>query len=60
VSDGTTASQGYQAEGTSQPRSTIEFFNPDRTRAGYGKAQGGTVEFFNPDSSRRGFGKGGK
>lgn len=38
--------------------STIEFYNPDGTRAGYGKTSpGGTVEFFNPDSSRAGYGK---
>lgn len=48
-----------QQPGVSQPSQTIEFYNPNGSRAGYGKVgPGGSVEFFNPNSSRSGFGKG--
>jgi len=43
--------------GHSRPSQTIEFYNPDGARSGYGEAKSGTVEFFNPDSSRAGYGK---
>ena len=41
----------------SEPVRTIELFNPDGTRAGYGKLQSGRIELFNADSNRAGFGR---
>lgn len=63
VVSGCAAGPGLQGGlgGSSQPSQTIEFYNPNGTRAGYGKVgPGGTVEFFNPNSSRSGFGRIGK
>lgn len=52
---------GLLQPGLAQPSQTIEFYNSDGTRAGYGKAgPGGSVEFFNPNSTRGGFGKTGR